>query len=105
MSAWKGACEWDGTGTVVIPEGTFMLGPVVMKGPCKGSTVLLVKGLVVAPALDAFNSETWVEFQYVNGLMVTGGGKFDGRGSDAWPHNKCSRNQNCKPLPTVRTDK
>ncbi|TQE13853.1 hypothetical protein C1H46_000484 [Malus baccata] len=43
----------------------------------------------------------WIEFAWMKGLTLTGGGTFDGRGAHAWPHNKCITNSNCKLLPTV----
>ncbi|XP_068642021.1 exopolygalacturonase-like [Aristolochia californica] len=100
MNAWKAACEWEGTSRVIIPEGTFLVGPVVLKGPCKSPMVLQVKGMVKAPDLNKFTSDGWIDFQYIDGLMITGGGKFDGQGARAWPHNKCSNGQKCQPLPT-----
>ncbi|CAN6544859.1 unnamed protein product [Malus baccata var. baccata] len=42
----------------------------------------------------------WIEFAWMKGLTLTGGGTFDGRGAHAWPHNKCITNSNCKLLPT-----
>ncbi|KAG9448568.1 hypothetical protein H6P81_008533 [Aristolochia fimbriata] len=100
VDAWKAACDFDGTNRILIPEGTFLIGQVVLKGPCKSPMVLQVKGMVKAPDLDKFTSEGWFEFQYVDGLTVTGGGKFDGQGPRAWPRNKCSGGQKCQPLPT-----
>ncbi|KAG9440430.1 hypothetical protein H6P81_020595 [Aristolochia fimbriata] len=100
LSAWKAACEWEGKSRVFIPEGSFLIGPVVLKGPCKGFMTLQVKGSVKAPDLNKFNTEGWIEFQYIDGLMITGGGRFDGQGARAWQHNHCTDNQKCKPLPT-----
>lgn len=34
----------------------------------------------------------WIEFAWMKGLTLTGGGTFDGRGAHAWPHNKCITN-------------
>ncbi|XP_077214216.1 exopolygalacturonase-like isoform X2 [Tasmannia lanceolata] len=88
-------------GRVFIPEGTFLVGPATFKGPCKGSMVFQIKGLVKAPAdLSKFESDGWIEFHYINGLMITGGGTFDGQGASAWPHNQCPRTVKCKLLPT-----
>ena len=43
----------------------------------------------------------WVEFRWLKGLIVTGGGIFDGQGALAWPYNNCLKDSNCKILPTV----
>ncbi|KAL6009143.1 hypothetical protein ACLOJK_022372 [Asimina triloba] len=100
LYAWKEACAWEGGARVVIPAGTFLVGPAVFKGPCKGAIVFQVTGVVKAPGLDKFPSDGWIEFQYINGLMVTGGGTFDGQGAAAWPYNQCPKMQKCKMLPT-----
>ncbi|XP_077228645.1 exopolygalacturonase-like [Tasmannia lanceolata] len=101
LNAWKEACALDGIARVLIPEGTFLVGPAVFKGPCKGSMVFQVKGIVKAPTdLNKFESDGWIVFNYINGLMITGGGTFDGQGASAWPHNKCPKSVKCKLLPT-----
>lgn len=46
-------------------------------------------------------SAGWIEFGWMKGLTLTGGGTFDGQGVEAWPYNKCPINANCKLLPTV----
>ncbi|KAI8021078.1 hypothetical protein LOK49_LG03G03917 [Camellia lanceoleosa] len=46
------------------------------------------------------SSAGWVEFGWVEGLTLTGGGTFDGQGAKAWPYNKCSIDSSCKLLPT-----
>lgn len=43
----------------------------------------------------------WVEFAWVEGLTLTGGGTFDGQGAKAWPYNKCTIDSSCKLLPIV----
>uniref|UniRef100_A0A2N9GEK3 galactinol--sucrose galactosyltransferase n=1 Tax=Fagus sylvatica TaxID=28930 RepID=A0A2N9GEK3_FAGSY len=46
-------------------------------------------------------SAGWVEFGWVEGLTLTGGGTFDGQGAKAWPYNNCPTDSNCKLLPTI----
>lgn len=46
-------------------------------------------------------SAGWVEFGWVEGLTLTGGGTLDGQGAKAWPYNDCPTDSNCKLLPTV----
>ncbi|XP_058081845.1 exopolygalacturonase-like [Magnolia sinica] len=100
LDAWTKACAWDDMGRVLIPKGTFLIGLVVLKGPCKDAIVFQVARVVKAPGLKKFHSDSWIEFKYINGLMVTGGGTFDGQGASAWRHNQCSKMKKCKLLPT-----
>ncbi|KAF9621391.1 hypothetical protein IFM89_020590 [Coptis chinensis] len=59
-------------------------------------------GLLKAPnGLRSFGSSSdWIEFGWVEGLTLTGGGTFDGQGASSWPLNNCSTNKNCKLLPS-----
>ncbi|KAL6965183.1 galacturonan 1,4-alpha-galacturonidase [Sarracenia purpurea var. burkii] len=72
MAAWKEACGFRGRGYI------------------KATTDLSRYGA----------SEGWVEFGWVEGFTLTGGGTFDGQGAKAWPYNKCTINSSCKLLPT-----
>ncbi|XP_058081841.1 exopolygalacturonase-like [Magnolia sinica] len=58
-----------------------------------------VAGVVKAPGLEKFESDGWIEFQYINDLMVTGGGTFNSQGALTRPHNKCPKMKKCKLLP------
>ncbi|KAK1288904.1 hypothetical protein QJS10_CPB19g00135 [Acorus calamus] len=103
MSAWTEACNsTEGRPRLLIPQGTFFVGPVTFKGPCKGPMVVQLQGVLKAsPNLADYDSDNWVVFQYIDGLVITGGGTFDGQGASAWPHNQCPKSQKCKLLPTV----
>ncbi|KAF9589623.1 hypothetical protein IFM89_026572 [Coptis chinensis] len=61
-----------------------------------------VKVFLKAPnGLRIFGSSPdWIEFGWVEGLTLTGGGTFDGQGASSWPLNNCSTNKNCKLLPS-----
>ncbi|KAK1311325.1 hypothetical protein QJS10_CPA08g01169 [Acorus calamus] len=102
MSAWTEACNsTEGRPRLLIPQGTFFVGPVTFKGPCKGPMVVQLQGVLKAsPNLADYDSDNWVVFQYIDGLVITGGGTFDGQGTSAWPHNQCPKSQKCKLLPT-----
>ncbi|CAA7398465.1 unnamed protein product [Spirodela intermedia] len=103
MHAWKDACgAAEGEPRVLVPEGTFMVSPVVFQGPCKSPAVVFqVAGTVVASEdLSEFSDDAWIEFDHVDGLLLTGGGKFDGRGSSAWQYNDCKHSSSCTLLPT-----
>ncbi|XP_020525719.1 exopolygalacturonase-like [Amborella trichopoda] len=41
--------------------------------------------------MSKYPSDEWIVFQYVDGLVVTGGGTFDGQGASAWSLNQCLR--------------
>ncbi|KAF6168673.1 hypothetical protein GIB67_020307 [Kingdonia uniflora] len=61
-----------------------------MQGYLKATTDLSTYG----PSAD------WVEFGSVDGLILTGGGTFDGQGAKSWPFNKCPMSKDCNVLPT-----
>ncbi|URD72374.1 Glycosyl hydrolases family 28 [Musa troglodytarum] len=41
-ATWSAACAVEGKATIVIPEGAYLLGPTIFKGPCKGIMVMQV---------------------------------------------------------------
>ncbi|RWR76331.1 Glycoside hydrolase [Cinnamomum micranthum f. kanehirae] len=100
--AWKNACAWQGKMTrILIPKGIFLVGALVFEAPCKSTVIFNVKGAVKAPTdLNKFKDDVWIHFKHIHGLLITGGGTFDGQGASAWPHNYCDNNLNCKLLPT-----
>ncbi|URE33336.1 Glycosyl hydrolases family 28, partial [Musa troglodytarum] len=40
VAAWSAACAVQGKATIVIPEGAYLLGPTIFKGPCNGIMVV-----------------------------------------------------------------
>ncbi|URE25499.1 Glycosyl hydrolases family 28 [Musa troglodytarum] len=40
VAAWSVACAVQGKATIVIPEGAYLLGPTIFKGPCNGIMVV-----------------------------------------------------------------
>ncbi|GAB2291662.1 hypothetical protein Dimus_025918 [Dionaea muscipula] len=42
----------------------------------------------------------WLEFAWIDGLTLSGGGTLDGQGGKAWPRNNCHKYSCCKLLPT-----
>ncbi|VAI78665.1 unnamed protein product [Triticum turgidum subsp. durum] len=75
IRVWMKACASPGRPAVVVPKGEYRLQP-------RGS-------------------HEWINFASIDGLLVTGGGTFDGRGASPWHLNQCPTNPNCKPLPVV----
>ncbi|XP_057440150.1 probable polygalacturonase At3g15720 [Lotus japonicus] len=91
--AWHDVCSaTEGTPTLLIPKGkSFMLQPVLFKGPCKiGNINIELQGTLVAPeSVDAWKwpdniKGGWIKFSDINGLVVSGGGTFDGQGAEWW---------------------
>ncbi|WVZ79417.1 hypothetical protein U9M48_026997 [Paspalum notatum var. saurae] len=101
LRAWMKACATPGRPAVVVPGGSYLLHPLVFRGPCRGYMEMHVGGVLRAPpGLGAFRDcREWVYFAGVDGLLVTGGGTFDGRGATAWPLNECTKKRDCRFLP------
>ncbi|XP_022969159.1 exopolygalacturonase isoform X2 [Cucurbita maxima] len=101
---WRMACASAGVVTFLIPKGTYLVGPVKFSGPCKNVSSLMVKMkgyLKASTDLSKYGSGAgWIEFRWMEGLTLTGGGTFDGRGAEAWPFNNCLDDHNCNLLPT-----
>ncbi|URE02211.1 Glycosyl hydrolases family 28 [Musa troglodytarum] len=98
-AAWCAACAVEGMATIVIPEGAYLLGPIIFKGPYKGKMVMQLKGQLLASThLEAY-TQNWIDFQYINGLVISGGGTFHGQGASTWPYNQCPKTHKCKLLP------
>ncbi|KAL4181263.1 hypothetical protein AMTRI_Chr12g270380 [Amborella trichopoda] len=92
-AAWKAACGWKGPSRLVIPEGTFLVGPVLFKGSCLSAyhMIVQVKGKVKASTdMNKYPFDNWIVFQYVDGLV----------GASAWSLNQCPKKVHCKLLPT-----
>ncbi|KAK4855263.1 hypothetical protein QYF36_005519 [Acer negundo] len=91
VQAFLAACHHTGKARVVIPTGTYVLGPVTFQGPCNNPEPLMVqiKGTLKASTdLSLFPGEgqEWFNFEDINGLIITGTGVFDGQGASAWKY-------------------
>ncbi|KAK2429707.1 Pectin lyase superfamily protein [Trifolium repens] len=100
LKAWSDACNSNGKVTLKIPQGTYMLKQVTFNGPCKGWTIVRIEGVLLAPSDPFFATDQWINFRYVNNLIVSGPGSLDGQGSSAWRVNK---NHNRPNLPISMT--
>lgn len=101
--AWRAAC--DGSGTLVIPKGDYLVGETVFAGPCKGPVTIQMEGTIKAP-LDSskFHEAEWITFDKITGLTLNGGGTFDGQGEEAWTKHACPQSQaHCPSRAVVRT--
>ncbi|BFG16004.1 hypothetical protein CerSpe_022780 [Prunus speciosa] len=99
--AWSDACASPLASKVVVPSGTYKLKEATFRGPCKAPIEMQVRGTLQAPADvgQLTRPDTWVGFQYIDMLTLSGGGTFDGQGALAWGQNDCHKNKNCKPIP------
>lgn len=101
-TAFSQACQSQGQNVILVPQGTYLVGPLLVGGPCKGPLVFEVNGILRAPTdKSSINFGYWISFRYIVGLEIKGGGTFDAQGPSAWPYNNCRQDSNCKPLPTV----
>ncbi|KAK4768735.1 hypothetical protein SAY86_026885 [Trapa natans] len=100
QDAFASACNAaGGRSRIVVPLGTFVVKSAVFNGPCKGWIEFSVGGIIKALA-GPVNDDGWVVFRHIDGLAITGNGKFDGLGQSAWNFNNCKKNPNCRDLPT-----
>ncbi|KAG6466865.1 hypothetical protein ZIOFF_075361 [Zingiber officinale] len=91
QAAWDASCAIEGNPTILIPMGSYLVGPLHFKGPCKSAMAIDLRGQLLASThLNAYTKD-WIEFQYINGLVISGGGIFHGQGSSAWPYNECPK--------------
>ncbi|KAL9228216.1 hypothetical protein vseg_003821 [Gypsophila vaccaria] len=101
IQAWRAACDSTGVKRVIIPKGTFMVGPVIFAGPCKAKVTVEIQGIVVAnPDITLYSEPEWLLFENVDGVTLTGTGVVDGNGPKNWRLNDCPKNSQCAPLPT-----
>ncbi|XP_042485420.1 exopolygalacturonase-like [Macadamia integrifolia] len=102
MKAWNAACHWRGKARLVIPMGTFLTSQTIFQGPCAGPPPITVQvaGTVKADTdVSDFETPEWFSFDHINGLILTGGGTFDGQGAAVWKFNDCSHNSDCQLMP------
>ncbi|KAG9459436.1 hypothetical protein H6P81_003944 [Aristolochia fimbriata] len=100
MQAWTEACAFQGKGALLIPQGTYLMGPVTFEGPCynKGSPTVELRGTLKAPpGVDQFPTSAWITFRSLHGLVIAGGGTIDGQGGlEAWTATECPNQNKCK---------
>ncbi|KAG9456647.1 hypothetical protein H6P81_001155 [Aristolochia fimbriata] len=102
LQAWKLACmSTSRKADIYVPRANYLVGPLSFRGPCKPASILfhMEGNLKGTTNLKKYDKDVWVEFIWVNGLTLTGGGTFDGQGASSWPFNSCPKNFKCKLLP------
>ncbi|KAL5990752.1 hypothetical protein ACLOJK_011656 [Asimina triloba] len=85
LKAWAAACASPSPATILVPNGSFLLGPTVLRGPCKSKISIQIYATFLAPSDYAAlaTSGRWLHFDSVQGLSIYGG-TFDGRGAGLW---------------------
>ncbi|XVF62543.1 hypothetical protein PTKIN_Ptkin09bG0016400 [Pterospermum kingtungense] len=107
IRAFRAACNFNGDAMMVIPDGEFLIGPVVFSGPCFNPSPLIIQanGNVKAqPDISRFRGAVgtdWINFQSIDGLILSGHGTFHGQGAEAWKSNDCAGKSNCDRLPAT----
>lgn len=98
--AWTQVCTAQGGGTITIPAGDFLTGPVLFKGvvgqKCNGPVTIQLNGNLLGDTDLSKYKGNWLDFQYINGLTITGKGVVNGQGAATWPKSNCQKEWNCK---------
>ncbi|KAK3184485.1 hypothetical protein Dsin_031771 [Dipteronia sinensis] len=90
--AFKEACASTTQSKVVIPKGTYKLSTVKLEGPCKAPIEIQVQATLIA-STEKTTETSWVAFNYIDHLTVSGGGVFDGQGPKVWAISQCGHVQ------------
>ncbi|XP_054778463.1 probable polygalacturonase At3g15720 [Prosopis cineraria] len=102
VKAWEDVCDsTKGNPTLLVPKRrTFVLQPTVFQGPCKSPSInFKIQGTISAPKgvndwkWSSNDKGSWLQFIYINRLVVNGGGVFDGQGTPWW---ECFRKSRCQ---------
>ncbi|KAK4265803.1 hypothetical protein QN277_026808 [Acacia crassicarpa] len=101
LAAWEDACSDAGNSVLLIPEGTYLIGPISFSGPCKGNQSPKIEIAGTLKALSsprAFQSSDWIVFEDLNRVNLTGingMAMLDGQGSKSWTNSNCHKTKNC----------
>jgi len=89
-AAWTEACTSSSPSVFLVPQRRkYLVKPINFKGPCNApGLTFLISGTVVAPQ-DPWNLQdqtSWLQFSYLQGITVQGGGIIDGSGQKWWAY-------------------
>jgi len=108
IRTFKAACNFHGNAMMVIPDGNFLIGPVIFAGPCFNPSPLIIQanGMVKAQADISYfgggaDGTDWINFQGIDGLILSGHGTFHGQGAEVWKYNNCAKKSNCVRMPAT----
>lgn len=100
LSAFHDACSSKRFSTVLIPQGMFVVGEVQMTGPCNAPIEFKLQGTLLAPEdPSVFHDLSWLTFNQIDQLNLTGGGVIDGQGKLAWSLPECRDKHQCIEIP------
>ncbi|KAL1544965.1 galacturonan 1,4-alpha-galacturonidase [Salvia divinorum] len=91
IQAWKAGCEGTGAARILVPPGKFMMGEVVLRGPCKAAPPMIIdiQGTLLAnPNPSAYSNLMWILIEHVDNVKITGGGTLNAQGPTAWKFAK-----------------
>ena len=75
---------------------------MVFEGPCINQIEFIIDGTLLAPSNPGdIKNKTWINFRYINNLLIAGAGTLDGQGKESWKLNDCSKNPSCPILAMV----
>lgn len=99
--AWTQVCAAPGGGTVIIPTGDFLIGPVLFSGiagkqKCNGPVTIQLDGNLLGDTDLSKYTKNWLDFHYIDGLTIQGKGIINGQGAATWPKSNCQKQWNCK---------
>ncbi|KAM6570409.1 hypothetical protein CsatB_018394 [Cannabis sativa] len=106
--AWQKACSSNVPIVLVVPsQNTYLVKPIVFRGPCKSKVTVQIDGTIEAPSHPSdYNGHesNWLMFENINDLVVQGGGTINGNGNSWWKLS-CNIDTSlpCKPAPTGLT--
>ncbi|PON63600.1 Glycoside hydrolase [Parasponia andersonii] len=100
LEGWTDACSSTSPSKVVVPKGIFKLSGATLQGPCNAPIEFSLQGILQAPPIDNHfkGGNTWIAFEYIDFLTISGGGIFDGQGKNTWG-KECAENEYCGNLP------
>ncbi|KAI8522642.1 hypothetical protein RHMOL_Rhmol13G0012000 [Rhododendron molle] len=97
IQTFNAACASTGPSTVLIPPGTYLSGEVFFQGPCSSSPITVeMQGTIMAQTdLTLYSNGVWFTVENFDGLVMRGGGTFNGQGEQAWPKDSCGNKATC----------
>ncbi|KAJ4967776.1 hypothetical protein NE237_014477 [Protea cynaroides] len=94
LTAWANACSSDQPAVIYVPQGRYLIGNVQFSGKCNNNHIMIrIYGTLVAPSDYNVigNSGTWIMFESVIGITISGG-TLDGQGSSLWACKNAGQN-------------
>lgn len=84
-----------------------MSGEVFFQGPCTSNPITVeIQGTLMGQTdLSMYENGVWFTVSNQDGLVMRGGGTFNGQGEKAWPSDSCRNKAACdNRLAPVRTE-